>query len=506
MGYLWGLLSACGAACGEEFPNEPTGTLTIQMQADSKDTLTVRDIANLVIQIGDSRGETITGIEVDWESSDPAVLELKPVPALSDTPDGSLITGLTIQAIAHARGKAFVVATIDRPGFQRTELTDTITILERWLSISAGAAHTCAIASDSSAYCWGAGQTGALGGGRPLDSPIPARVLGLGNLKFLTISAGQDNTCGIIAEGVPYCWGLGTLGRLGDGDLSERNQFTPTPVAGGPAVELVSAGKATCATAKSSPALCWGGNSDLQLGVDSSNPFLPALDLCTPSQDIRCSVTPRAVNSTSTTPTSYSWIDVGGEHTCGISAPAPGRAFCWGRAALGHSSITESQTPVAVFGDHDFESISAGGHHTCGVSDFQVYCWGVGSSGQLGDGTATPSMTPVAVTGNHRFRLVSGGDRYTCGLTDDSPSLAYCWGLGSSGQLGNGSVGTATSPVAVSGGLRFSSLSSGDFHACGVADNGAAYCWGNNARGQLGDPAAGDQSLAPVRVREPNPD
>jgi alpha-tubulin suppressor-like RCC1 family protein len=476
------------------------------MEPGSKDTLTVRDIANLSIQVGDSRGETVTGIEVDWQSSDPAILELKPVPPSPETPVSPLTARLTVQAIAHARGRALVVATIDRPGFKRTELTDTITILERWLSISAGASHTCAIASDSSAYCWGAGQTGALGGGRPLDSPIPVKVLGLGDLKFLVISAGQENTCGTIIEGVPYCWGLGALGRLGDGDLSERSQFTPTPVSGGPAVELVSAGKATCATAKNSAALCWGDNTDLQLGFDPANPFLPPLDLCGAGQDIPCSLTPRGVSFSSTTPTSYSSIDVGGQHTCGIADPAPGAAFCWGKTALGHSSITESSTPVAVFGGHAFESISAGGHHTCGVSGSLAYCWGVGTSGQLGDGTATPSMTPVAVTGNHRFRLVSGGDRYTCGLTEGSPSLAYCWGLGSSGQLGDGSVAISASPVAVSGALGFSSLSSGDLHTCGVADDGGAYCWGDNARGQLGNPAAGDRSLTPVRVREPSPD
>jgi alpha-tubulin suppressor-like RCC1 family protein len=42
-------------------------------------------------------------------------------------------------------------------------------------------------------------------------------------------------------------------------------------------------------------------------------------------------------------------------------------------------------------------------------------------------------------------------------------------------------------PVAVVGGHRFTSLSAGENHTCGVAKNGKAWCWGAGGFGRLGD-------------------
>jgi alpha-tubulin suppressor-like RCC1 family protein len=81
--------------------------------------------------------------------------------------------------------------------------------------------------------------------------------------------------------------------------------------------------------------------------------------------------------------------------------------------------------------------MSAGYWHTCGVTtDDRAYCWGVGFSGELGDGTNTQRLSPVPVAGGLRFRQVSAGTWYTCGVTTDD--LAYCWGDNGAGQLGDG--------------------------------------------------------------------
>ena len=42
--------------------------------------------------------------------------------------------------------------------------------------ISAGTSHTCAIASDDKAYCWGSGSFGALGNNSAANSSVPVRV------------------------------------------------------------------------------------------------------------------------------------------------------------------------------------------------------------------------------------------------------------------------------------------------------------------------------------------
>jgi alpha-tubulin suppressor-like RCC1 family protein len=42
-------------------------------------------------------------------------------------------------------------------------------------------------------------------------------------------------------------------------------------------------------------------------------------------------------------------------------------------------------------------------------------------------------------------------------------------------------------PVAVGGGLHFSQVSAGGWHACGVTTSATTYCWGANGFGTLGD-------------------
>ena len=55
---------------------------------------------------------------------------------------------------------------------------------------------------------------------------------------------------------------------------------------------------------------------------------------------------------------------------------------------------------MPVVGGLTFSQLSAGGFHTCGRTPAGVaYCWGRGFAGQLGNGGATSSLTPVAVAG-----------------------------------------------------------------------------------------------------------
>src|SRR5438132_14428751 len=109
---------------------------------------------------------------------------------------------------------------------------------------------------------------------------------------------------------------------------------------------------------------------------------------------------------------------------------------------------------------------------------------------------------PPPVDGGKPFGALSAGAVQTCGVT--TGGQAYCWGDNLEGRLGTGgSFLTArqwdTKPSAVAGDLKFTMISAGDYHSCGVAIDGAVYCWGGNAEGQLGNSTTKGKSK-PVRV------
>lgn len=133
-----------------------------------------------------------------------------------------------------------------------------------------------------------------------------------------------------------------------------------------------------------------------------------------------------------------------------------------------------------------FTMLSAGRVHTCGlVPGGAVYCWGEGGSGQLGNGTQTSSTTPVRVALAATFVAVSAGGDHTCALTE--AGTVFCWGDGARGQRGDGTVSNATLPTPLATGAVFADVSAGAQHTCGITADGTALCWGSSDFGQLGN-------------------
>ena len=66
--------------------------------------------------------------------------------------------------------------------------------------------------------------------------------------------------------------------------------------------------------------------------------------------------------------------------------------------------------------------------HALGAGANVTYCWGAGSTGQLGDGQGGGGHTqavPTAVSSAPEFAAVQAGAQHTCGLT--AAGQAYCW-------------------------------------------------------------------------------
>lgn len=155
--------------------------------------------------------------------------------------------------------------------------------------------------------------------------------------------------------------------------------------------------------------------------------------------------------------------------------------------------------------DHISE-IAGGTDHTCAKIDGKAFCWGSNASGQLGDGTNTTSSTPKAVSttgvlNNKILTQLSATRATSCAVASGQ---VYCWGEGSDGQLGNGFSVDSNIPVKVTtapGLLEnkvVTQVSAGPYHTCAVA-SGLAYCWGKNNYGKLGDGSTTDSNV-PVQV------
>jgi alpha-tubulin suppressor-like RCC1 family protein len=152
--------------------------------------------------------------------------------------------------------------------------------------------------------------------------------------------------------------------------------------------------------------------------------------------------------------------------------------------------------------------MSAGLTHSCGISTAPTalqYCWGNNLSGQLGDGRAPlPSAQASGIQGFTFAQIEAGSRNHTCGV--DATDVAFCWGAGRTGQLGNGGPADQFNPRAVStlgAPATYDFLSAGSFHSCGIATNGGAYCWGQDLEGSLGNPGV-ISTTTPVPVGAPN--
>ena len=128
-----------------------------------------------------------------------------------------------------------------------------------------------------------------------------------------------------------------------------------------------------------------------------------------------------------------------------------------------------------------------------------AYAWGSNSSGDLGNGTTTSTSSPVSVVGGFTdWTQLSAGDSHSLGVRANG--TAWAWGGNTNGQIGDDSITARSSPVSVIGGFSdWTQLSAGAGFSLGLRANGLAYAWGLNTDGQLGDDSITARS-SPVSV------
>jgi alpha-tubulin suppressor-like RCC1 family protein len=405
----------------------------------------------------------------------------------------------------------------------------------RWLDISAGDNHTCAVREDNTVWCWGGDEYGELGNLESLSpcefrkcSSVPVQVSDLYGVDF--VAGGSDHNCAIGSGGTTWCWGRNDSGQLGLGSNDGPDMCDSTPCALTPEqntdnfIHFVSIAPGlthTCGANRNGRLYCWGDNGQGMLGNGTNDP-----DYTTDGTQVLEGVAA---------------VDVGMLHTCAVSG---GDVYCWGANTgmqVGPSSVNDAtpcvfqannvpcaRSPRLVAGISNAVDVAVGQGHSCALKDDQtVWCWGWDEVGQLGVGDTTQgncmrsgqpvacSDTPIQVQGLGPVLSISVRQASACVIVEDGS--VWCWGVNGDGLLGRDpETGPefcpvvdvpdpkpcSRLPVRIEGLPPAATLTISGFHGCILTEEGEAWCWGRNEHGNLGDGTT-ERRLRPVRVKNP---
>lgn len=341
--------------------------------------------------------------------------------------------------------------------------------------ISSAGGYTLAI--DKYGKAWGWGYNGAYnigtGSGIPdfVNSNSPIAVYG--NKTFCKIFAsdefnGLPASFAIDKNGKAWAWGFNDYGQLGDN--STTNRRTPVAVCGNKIFSNIYVGYTTAS---------WTSADDIPrafvIGIDNNNIAWSwgsnlAGVLGNGNKAYHC--VPILVNSTRT--------------FCKIATSA------YTSLTLDKNGLAQFSGLTNIYGNKTVCEIALSLESYYIIDNAgKAWAWGANAFGQLGDNSTTSRVTPVQVYGSKTFCKITGnnatfsGDAFT--LAIDKYNKAWAWGINTSGQLGNNSVTSRRTPVAVCGNKTFCQICAGYDHVLAIDKNGKAWGWGGNYFGSVGD-------------------
>jgi alpha-tubulin suppressor-like RCC1 family protein len=501
-------VAALLSGCGGDSTAPTNGPAEIVVTA--VDTLrSIGATATVTAVVRNANHEAIPGVAVSWTSSNPAMATMDPTTGLA-----TAVANGTVTITAHSGTLTGSTA---------------VTVLQAPVSV------TIVPPTDTLRSLGGTGQYTAVvkdAGG----SVIAAPVVNWTSTNAAVVALGLQGLATAVSNGSVYVQARSN-GAVDSVPLAVRQRIDPTKSTISVVRPLLFVDDTVRATLQSRDALnhplAFGGAAIVfsSQGGSSAGTFRPVVDnqngtysadfvgmsLGTPLT-IAASIDGGAVTSSLPTlrvvgftrigaagATQHSSVITTGGYTCGIITT--GDMYCWGISwfgVLGNGSFgtfSPGPTPTLVAGGHQWSEVATGMYYVCAVANGgAVFCWGSGGSGELGNGnfghgSADNVAIPTPISGTGTFDAVSIGiSNGACTIT--LTKAAMCWGVGTSGRLGNGSETLTAVPAAVSGGLSFDALATSYSGTCGIVA-GSAYCWGQWALLGLGGAPAPDTCAGP---------
>ena len=323
---------------------------------------------------------------------------------------------------------------------------------------------------------WGVSNAGRLGegttGSSQRDVPITTFAGGT-NWKQITMDKGSSGAA-IKTDGTLWTWGWNPYGELGINNVAGPIPTPVTTFAGGTNWKSVAGGYFHTFAIKTDGSLwTWGRNSDGRLGINNTdNRSVP--------------VTTFAGGN--------NWKQVAGGQQHIAAVKTDGTLWVWGRnyntstLGINLNSDVNRLTPITTFaGGTNWKQVSCGNQHTAAIkTDGSLWTWGRNVEGQLGINAAGNSRsTPVTTfAGGNNWKSVACGSNHIAAIKTDG-SL-WTWGSNGSGQVGDNTATTRSTPVTTfAGGTNWKQVSCGD-HTAAIKTDGSLWNWGENDGRTLG--------------------
>jgi alpha-tubulin suppressor-like RCC1 family protein len=273
-----------------------------------------------------------------------------------------------------------------------------------WIAIDVKS-HTCGIRANGTMWCWGGAGSGQLGNNSTApDRSRPVQVrddTGAGTWSDWKYVTAGNVTCGIRSNGTLWCWGRQFTGESGNNSASSTN-LVPVQVHSDSSatgwtdwISVSASDQHTCGLRANGTAWCWGESANGRLGDNQAT-----TDRLRPVQ-VQTDTGPGGWAD-------WTAISAGWIHTCGIRTNGTMWCWGGStHGQLGDNQTAANRMrPVQVHSDasstgwSDWISVSAGLQHTCGTrSNGTKWCWGNAGSGRLGDNqSATNRLRPVQVS------------------------------------------------------------------------------------------------------------